>query len=142
MLDLIAQLRDEFGTAVLFISHNLAVIGRMCDRIGVLYAGKLVEEGATVDVFAKPRHPYTVGLLRCLPREGLSKSDGRLDTIPGSLSLPGSVAGLHFHGVLQARGRALSEGRAAAVSRSGGARRSDGALPLSRARGKFAAFIG
>jgi peptide/nickel transport system ATP-binding protein len=91
VLDLIAQLRDEFGMAVLFISHNLAVIGRMCDRVGVLYAGKLVEEGTTADVFARPRHPYTVGLLRCLPREGLSKSDGRLDTIPGSLPLPGSV---------------------------------------------------
>ncbi len=57
MLDLIAQLRAELGTAVLFISHNLAVIGRMCERVGVLYAGKLVEEGTTADVFAKPRHP-------------------------------------------------------------------------------------
>ncbi|SAK52406.1 ABC transporter [Caballeronia catudaia] len=92
VLDLIAQLRDEIGTAVLFISHNLAVIGRMCDRVGVLYAGKLVEEGAAADVFAKPRHPYTVGLLRCLPREGRSKETGRLDTIPGSLPLPGSIA--------------------------------------------------
>ncbi|WP_250483152.1 ABC transporter ATP-binding protein [Caballeronia sp. GaOx3] len=92
VLDLIAQLRAEFGTAVLFISHNLAVIGRMCDRVGVLYAGKLVEEGTTADVFARPRHPYTVGLLRCLPRESRSKESGRLDTIPGSLPLPGSIA--------------------------------------------------
>ncbi|MFM0321603.1 ABC transporter ATP-binding protein [Caballeronia glebae] len=92
VLDLIAQLRAELGTAVLFISHNLAVIGRMCDRVGVLYAGKLVEEGTTADVFAKPRHPYTVGLLRCLPREGRGKETGRLDTIPGSLPLPGSIA--------------------------------------------------
>src|SRR3569833_1193796 len=67
VLDLVAQLRAELGTAVLFISHNLAVIGRMCERVGVLYAGKLVEEGATQDVFTRPRHPYTVGLLRCLP---------------------------------------------------------------------------
>jgi len=92
VLDLIAQLRAELGTAVLFISHNLAVIGRMCDRVGVLYAGKLVEEGVTADVFAKPRHPYTVGLLRCLPTRGRSKESGRLDTIPGSLPLPGSIA--------------------------------------------------
>jgi peptide/nickel transport system ATP-binding protein len=91
VLDLIAQLREELGTAVLFISHNLAVIGRMCDRIGVLYAGKLVEEGATRDVFARPRHPYTVGLLRCLPTTGRSKDTGRLDTIPGSLPLAGTV---------------------------------------------------
>jgi len=92
VLDLIAQLREELGTAVLFISHNLAVIGRMCDRVGVLYAGKLVEEGATRDVFARPRHPYTVGLLRCLPTTGRAKDTGRLDTIPGSLPPMGTIA--------------------------------------------------
>ncbi|SIT38836.1 ABC transporter ATP-binding protein [Paraburkholderia piptadeniae] len=91
VLDLVAQLREEFGTAVLFISHNLAVIGRMCERVGVLYAGKLVEEGATQDVFARPRHPYTVGLLRCLPTSGRSKDTDRLDTIAGSLPQPGAV---------------------------------------------------
>ncbi|SEJ27202.1 ABC transporter ATP-binding protein [Paraburkholderia diazotrophica] len=91
VLDLVAQLREEFGTAVLFISHNLAVIGRMCERVGVLYAGKLVEEGATQDVFARPRHPYTVGLLRCLPTSDRSKDTDRLDTIAGSLPQPGSV---------------------------------------------------
>ncbi|RFU46376.1 ABC transporter ATP-binding protein [Paraburkholderia sp. DHOC27] len=91
VLDLIAQLRKELGTAVLFISHNLAVIGRMCERVGVLYAGRLVEEGATQDVFARPRHPYTVGLLRCLPAAGRSKADERLDTIAGQLPAPGTV---------------------------------------------------
>ena len=91
VLDLVAQLRAELGTAVLFISHNLAVIGRMCERVGVLYAGKLVEEGATQDVFARPRHPYTVGLLRCLPGAGRSKDSERLDTIAGHLPSPGSV---------------------------------------------------
>ncbi|MDQ7975855.1 ABC transporter ATP-binding protein [Paraburkholderia sp. SARCC-3016] len=92
VLDLIAQLRKEYGTAVLFISHNLAVIGKMCERVGVLYAGKLVEEGATRDVFSRPRHPYTVGLLRCLPSPGRSKDRDRLDTIAGSLPMPGSIA--------------------------------------------------
>ncbi|MFC0400957.1 ABC transporter ATP-binding protein [Paraburkholderia rhizosphaerae] len=91
VLDLIAQLRKEYGTAVLFISHNLAVIGKMCERVGVLYAGKLVEEGATRDVFARPRHPYTVGLLRCLPSPGRNKDANRLDTIAGSLPSPGSI---------------------------------------------------
>jgi peptide/nickel transport system ATP-binding protein len=91
VLDLVAQLREELGTAVLFISHNLAVIGRMCERVGVLYAGKLVEEGATRDVFTRPRHPYTVGLLRCLPTIGRSKDTERLDTIAGGLPPPGSV---------------------------------------------------
>lgn len=91
VLDLVAQLREELGTAVLFISHNLAVIGRMCERVGVLYAGRLIEEGATQDVFARPRHPYTVGLLRCLPTSGRSKARERLDTIAGQLPAPGSV---------------------------------------------------
>ena len=96
VLDLVAALRKEFGTSVLFISHNLAVIRRMCERVGVLYAGRLVEEGETETVFTEPRHPYTVGLLRCIPRGGLRKDRDRLDTIPGYLpqlgaDLPGCV---------------------------------------------------
>jgi peptide/nickel transport system ATP-binding protein len=90
VLDLVNGLRDEFGTSVLFISHNLGVIAKMCDRVGVLYAGALVEEGAALDVFENPRHPYTVGLLRCIPRRGQRKDHGRLDTIPGFLPVPGT----------------------------------------------------
>ncbi|WP_116135264.1 ABC transporter ATP-binding protein [Trinickia diaoshuihuensis] len=97
VLDLVAKLREESGTAVLFISHNLAVIGRMCTRVGVLYAGRLVEEGTTEDVFGAPRHPYTVGLLRCLPKAGRSKDTERLDTIAGALPPLGTaVAGCVF----------------------------------------------
>ena len=97
VLDLIANLRREISTSVLFISHNLAVIARMCDRVGVLYAGTLVEEGSTRDVFNDPRHPYTVGLLRCLPRRGRRKDHGRLDTIPGFLPAPGArISGCVF----------------------------------------------
>ncbi len=96
VLDLVSNLRSEFGTSVLFISHNLGVIRRMCERVGVLYAGRLIEEGRTADVLADPRHPYTVGLLRCIPRGGLHKNHDRLDTIPGFLpqlgaDLPGCV---------------------------------------------------
>lgn len=91
VLDLVANLREEYGTAVLFISHNLAVIGRMCSRVGVLYAGRLVEEGLTDDVFGAPHHPYTIGLLRCLPSLGRSKDGTPLDTIAGSLPPPGAV---------------------------------------------------
>ena len=83
VLDLVAALRAEFGTSVLFISHNLDVIARMCDRVGVLYAGRLVEEGPVDAVFNDPRHPYAVGLLRCIPRGGVRKDRERLDTIPG-----------------------------------------------------------
>jgi peptide/nickel transport system ATP-binding protein len=90
VLDLVAGLREEFDTSVLFISHNLAVIAKMCDRVGVLYAGELIEEGPAREVFDAPRHPYTVGLLRCIPRGGQRKDHGRLDTIPGFLPPPGA----------------------------------------------------
>src|SRR6266487_3168318 len=91
VLDLVAALRAEMATSVLFISHNLAVIAKMCDRVGVLYAGELVEEGPATQVFEAPRHPYTVGLLRCIPRRGQRKDHGRLDAIPGFLPQPGAV---------------------------------------------------
>ncbi len=91
VLDLIAALKGEFATSVLFISHNLAIIERMCDRIGVLYAGSLVEEGPGAALLARPLHPYTMRLLRCLPAAGRRKSDGRLDTIPGFLPPLGSI---------------------------------------------------
>src|SRR5487761_1614558 len=97
VLDLVAALRSEFDTSILFISHNLAVIAKMCDRVGVLYAGELVEEGPAQAVFDDPRHPYTVGLLRCIPRRGQRKDHDRLDTIPGFLPAPGhSLPGCVF----------------------------------------------
>jgi peptide/nickel transport system ATP-binding protein len=91
VLDLVAELREQSSAAVLFISHNLGVIAKMCDRVGVLYAGAMVEEGTAREVFEDPRHPYTVGLLRCIPRRGQRKDHGRLDTIPGFLPPPGAV---------------------------------------------------
>ena len=91
VLDLISALRTEFHTSFLFISHNLGVIAKMCDRVGVLYAGELVEEGPAREVFNSPRHPYTVGLLRCIPRRDTLKANRALDTIPGSLPPPGVV---------------------------------------------------
>jgi peptide/nickel transport system ATP-binding protein len=91
VLELIAGLRAELKTSVLFISHNLAVIAKMCDRVGVLYAGELVEEGPASQIFGEPRHPYTVGLLRCIPRRGQRKDHGRLDSIPGFLPQPGQA---------------------------------------------------
>jgi peptide/nickel transport system ATP-binding protein len=90
VLDLVRKLRDEYGTSVLFISHNLGAVRSMCDRVGVLYAGQLVEEGSAQEVFDAPQHPYTVGLLRCLPRHGSKKTDQRLETIPGFLPLLGA----------------------------------------------------
>ena len=91
VLDLIAALRTEYGTSVLFISHNLAVVAKVCDRVGVLYAGSMVEEGAAGTVFKKPAHPYTVGLLRSVPRRGQRKEHGPLPVIPGFLPRPDEV---------------------------------------------------
>ena len=85
VLELIRELQQRHSTALLFISHNLGVIRKMCERIGVLYAGELVEQGPGEEILANPRHPYTVGLLRCIPRGGLRKDRGKLDTIPGFL---------------------------------------------------------
>jgi|tagenome__1003787_1003787.scaffolds.fasta_scaffold20989920_3 peptide/nickel transport system ATP-binding protein len=85
VLDLVQSLRVDTGAAILLIAHNLGVIRRMCDRVGVMYAGKVVEEGPAVEVFDNPKHPYTVGLLRCLPRRGARREIRRLQTIPGFL---------------------------------------------------------
>ena len=68
VLALLQRLREEHGMGMLYVSHNLGVLAEMCDRIGVMYAGRLVELGATADVLGRPRHPYTRGLLAAVPR--------------------------------------------------------------------------
>jgi peptide/nickel transport system ATP-binding protein len=85
VLDLVRSLQAETNAAVLLIAHNLGVIRTICDRVGVMYAGKIVEEGDAAAVFERPQHPYTLGLLRSLPRHGIRKSQRPLATIPGSL---------------------------------------------------------
>lgn len=93
VLDLVSRLHAESHNAILFISHSLPTIARMCDRVGVLYAGELVEEAESSRLFSDPRHPYTVALLRCVPTFGQRKSGGRLDSIPGHLPTPGAIEG-------------------------------------------------
>jgi peptide/nickel transport system ATP-binding protein len=85
VLDLVENLRHDFDTAILFVSHNLGIVARMCERVGVLYAGRLIEQGPARELFKNPRHPYTLALLRCVPRLGMRKDVDRLDAIPGSL---------------------------------------------------------
>jgi peptide/nickel transport system ATP-binding protein len=85
VLDLVRALRTDTDAAILLIAHNLGVIRTMCDRVGVMYAGKVVEEGPAQQVFDDPQHPYTVGLLSCLPRHGIRKDERLLTTIPGTL---------------------------------------------------------
>ena len=88
VLDLIAELRREFETAILFISHNLGVVARVCDKVGVMYAGEMVEQAAVGDLFAHPQHPYTQGLLRCVPRLGGDTPQRPLYPIPGRVPPP------------------------------------------------------
>jgi peptide/nickel transport system ATP-binding protein len=83
VLDLVNDLRTELKAAILFISHNMGVIARLCDRVGVMYAGEMVEEAPVRDLFRAPRHPYTMGLLRCIPRQNNSKGGNALWSIPG-----------------------------------------------------------
>ncbi|MEO8397612.1 MAG: ABC transporter ATP-binding protein, partial [Chloroflexota bacterium] len=83
VLDLLNDLRREFKMSILYISHNLGVVARISDRVGVMYAGELVEQGEKADLFNHPNHPYTVGLLRCLPQKGTRYTDQTLYSIPG-----------------------------------------------------------
>ncbi|MBW6398215.1 ABC transporter ATP-binding protein [Roseomonas sp. HJA6] len=83
ILDLVNDLRRALGVAVLFISHNMGVVAQVCDRVGVLYAGQLVEEGSTAQVLRAPRHPYTIGLMNALPT--INRAQARLADIPGRL---------------------------------------------------------
>ncbi len=85
VLDLVRELRTETEAAVLLIAHNLGVIRTMCDRVGVMYAGKMVEEASADELFEQPRHPYTIGLMNAIPRLGLRKTDRALSTIPGNM---------------------------------------------------------
>jgi peptide/nickel transport system ATP-binding protein len=88
VLDLVADLRRDFDTAILFITHNLGVIARVSDRIGVMYAGELVELAAVEEIFARPQHPYTQGLIRCLPKLGRNKASSVLYPIRGRVPPP------------------------------------------------------
>ena len=82
ILDLINRLKNETGTAVILITHDLGVVAGMADRVIVMYAGGIVEEGPTTEIFASPRMPYTIGLLRSLPRLD-EQEDRRLTPIRG-----------------------------------------------------------
>jgi len=83
VLDLLEELGDTYGMTTLLITHNLGVVARMCDRVGVMYAGELVERGTLEDVFDDPIHPYTQGLLGSLPE--VDDAGGRLTPIEGNV---------------------------------------------------------
>jgi peptide/nickel transport system ATP-binding protein/oligopeptide transport system ATP-binding protein len=87
ILDLIMDLRDQFGMAIMIITHNMGVIAETADRVLVMYAGRAIEQAPVATLFDNPLHPYTKGLLSCVPT--LDQRKDRLDAIPGTLPEPG-----------------------------------------------------
>lgn len=86
ILDLINKLKDDLGTSVILVSHDLGVIAEAAQNVAVMYAGKIVEYGSAIDLFTNPLHPYTTGLLLSLPRiDNQGRDAGYLKTIPGSV---------------------------------------------------------
>jgi peptide/nickel transport system ATP-binding protein len=97
ILDLIRDLKQELGSTILYISHNLGVISQIADRMAVMYAGEIVEEGLVKDIFKDPKHPYTVALLDCIPKIGSSRHAESLHPIRGRVpSLRGDIQGCAF----------------------------------------------
>ncbi|HSN77431.1 MAG TPA: ABC transporter ATP-binding protein [Anaerolineae bacterium] len=85
ILDLVRDLIRQRGTSVLYVSHNLGVLAGICDRVAVLYAGELVEDARVAQLYRRPLHPYTLGLLDSVPRLGLNRRQAALLPIPGSV---------------------------------------------------------
>ncbi|NOZ70438.1 MAG: ABC transporter ATP-binding protein [Chloroflexi bacterium] len=88
VLDLISELRREFDTAIMYITHNLGVVARVCSKVGVMYAGEMVERGLVEQIFKRPQHPYTQGLMRCVPKLGADKASSILYPIRGRVPPP------------------------------------------------------
>ncbi|MGX6509570.1 ABC transporter ATP-binding protein [Rhodococcus sp. SJ-2] len=97
ILQLLRDLQEQTGVALLFVTHDLGVVAELCERVVVMYAGEVIEDGTVDDVFSVPQHPYTSGLLSSIPRPGMS-SDRRLAAIPGRIPAAGEwPSGCHFH---------------------------------------------
>ncbi len=97
ILRLLADLQRDLGIAMVLITHDLGVVARIAHRVAVMYAGQIVEEGTAERVFASPRHPYTRGLISCIPVPGRTERGGRLGTIAGVVpSLIGEIHGCSF----------------------------------------------
>ena len=96
ILELLLELRERLGMAVMLITHDLGVVAEVCDRVAVMYAGQIVEQGTAEQIFGEPRHPYTEGLLQSVPR--LGEKAERLASIPGVVPAPTHwPVGCRFH---------------------------------------------
>ncbi|WP_025771564.1 ABC transporter ATP-binding protein [Thioalkalivibrio sp. HK1] len=97
ILHLLAELQDEFEMGMILITHDLGVVARVADQVQVMYAGTTVEEGPCQAVFDNPLHPYTAGLLRCIPVPGKAKRGSKLGSVPGIVpNLVGDLQGCMF----------------------------------------------
>ncbi|TDD68464.1 ABC transporter ATP-binding protein [Jiangella aurantiaca] len=97
ILDLLRELKDQTGMAMIFVTHDLGVVAEIADEVAVMYLGRVVERGSVFDIFDRPQHPYTVALLESMPTAGLS-AGGRLNAISGMVPHPGNrPAGCAFH---------------------------------------------
>jgi peptide/nickel transport system ATP-binding protein/dipeptide transport system ATP-binding protein len=97
ILKLIQELQQEFGMAVIFITHDLGVVARIADRVAVMYAGQIVESAPAKQIFTAPKHPYTRGLINCIPVPGKTRPGQMLTTIRGVVpGMIGEVSGCAF----------------------------------------------
>ncbi len=97
ILRLLIDLQKEMQMALILVTHDLGIVARTADKVAVMYAGEVVEQGTAQEIFKNPRHPYTRGLLRCIPVPGKTRRGERLGTIPGIVpSLIGKVTGCAF----------------------------------------------
>ncbi|MFQ5564802.1 MAG: ABC transporter ATP-binding protein [Paracoccaceae bacterium] len=97
ILHLLADLQREFETGLILITHDLGVVARVADRVAVMYAGQIVEAGTARQIFQAPTHPYTQGLLECIPIPGKTARGAHLGAIPGIVpALVGRMSGCHF----------------------------------------------
>ena len=115
ILKLILRLKEQLGMSVILVTHDLGVVAQTCDRVAVMYAGRIVEMAPVVELFRQPRHAYTLGLLNSVPGGGASRQP--LLPIPGSPpDLDGAAARLSFCRALQLRNRRLQRRTAAVES--------------------------
>ncbi|EKF41494.1 oligopeptide/dipeptide ABC transporter ATP-binding protein-like protein [Nitratireductor indicus C115] len=99
ILRLLSDLQREMNMAMILVTHDLGIVARIADKVAVMYAGEVVEQGTAAEIFDNPRHPYTRGLLRCIPVPGKTKPGERLGSIPGIVpSLVGNFQGCAFRG--------------------------------------------
>ena len=131
ILRLLASLKREFGLSILLITHDLGIVARVADRVSVMYAGEVVERAPTAELFRAPQHPYTRGLLSCVPVPGKVRRDKPLGSIPGMVpTIAPGFAGCAFRSRCAPCGRDVRARDPAPV----GGRRARLSLPARAAR--------